>query len=219
MYCNALPQIIVFSIIILHGNRKLILFLFGSFLEGGKKTKRLEVISCLHLPEKSHLQQVITPRRMLSKVDISPATSLKRKCINFSIVCKKIKEYVDKRWTCIQNDEKIMLHYMEVGHYIPRYESTVENCLEFTITVYGYLLPNTRNLYKVNRRSIVNISIPSLITEIQTLILCPGIKENNSRKCTSHTLILKPNPKETDERHVTKTFCRSKECMLFIACK
>ena len=98
-------------------------------------------------------------------------------------MCKKLKEYVDKRWTCIQNDEKLMLHYVEVGYYIPRYELTVENCLEFTITVYGYLLPNTHNLYKVNRRSIANISIPSLITEIQTLIFCPGIKENNSRKC------------------------------------
>ena len=75
-----------------------------------------------------------------------------------------------------------MLQYMEVGHYIPRYELTVGNCLEFTITVYGYLLPNTHNLYEVNCRSIANISIPSLITQIHTLIFCPGIKENNSRK-------------------------------------
>ena len=186
----------------------------------GKKTMMLQAIPCLHLPQKSHSRETSTPRKVISKLDIitTPSPSSSSKLVSsskrYSNVCKNIRELNEEKWTFSENLNNINLQYLEPGHYVPKYELIVERCLEFTIVVYGYLLPDTHNLYKINHRSLSNTSIRSLVSEISKLVFCIGINKNNSSLCTLHTVTLRPNCDEMYEQHKHQIFYRSKNCVL-----
>ena len=59
---------------------------------------------------------------------------------------------------------------------IPKFEIFVEDSLYFTIRVYGWMLPETHNLYLKYKRSFLNVFFSQFIFEIESLEFCNGIK-------------------------------------------
>ena len=102
---------------------------------------------------------------------------------------------------------------MESEYYLSKFELCVENTLEFTILVYAFLLPDTHFIYRQSKRSVRNISTPTLLEQISKCLICAGIKQNMSKSIT-HSIPLKINSSFTDERFRTKEYYRSEECTL-----
>ena len=63
----------------------------------------------------------------------------------------------------------------------------------FSISVYGWPLPPTHQLYKDNYRSLKYVTISQLLNELSSLNICHGV-ENDGGDCVRHTLIRQSNP-------------------------
>ena len=59
---------------------------------------------------------------------------------------------------------------------IPKLEIFIENSFYFTIRVYGWMLPETHDLYLKYKRSFLNVVFSQLIYEMEPLEFCNGIK-------------------------------------------
>ena len=141
-------------------------------------------IPYLNLPEKSLPTTVITPRSttsiekritcIASKIDDAP-----KKCYkDFEDVSKKIKLLKAVGWDIIQHDQIIKLVKYEASYEIPKYEINVDNSLNFTIRVYGWLLPETHELYVKKFRSIQNITLSRLMQVLDLFKFCEGIPDS-----------------------------------------
>ena len=158
------------------------------------------------MPEKSHPKPSIP-----SKVETINA--VQKTVPKYETLCKNLSKYAIGNWTFSQSEERFVLNYLESEYYLSKFELCVENTLEFTILVYAFLLPDTHFIYRQNKRSVRNISIPTLLEQIAKCLICAGIKQNMS-KSISHSIPLKINSSFTDERFRTKEYYRSEEFTL-----
>ena len=180
-------------------------------LETGLKTMRLQALPCLHLPEKSHPKPSIPRRRIISKVETIKA--VQKTVPKYETLCKNLSKYAIENSTFSHSEERFVLNYLESEYYLSKFELCVENPLEFTILVYAFLLQDTHFIYRQNKRSVRNISIPTLLEQIPKCLICAGIKQNMSKSIT-HSIPSKINSSFIDERFRTKEYYRSEECTL-----
>ena len=59
---------------------------------------------------------------------------------------------------------------------IPYLSVTIDDILGFAISVFGWLLPSIYYIYKENLRTVRHITISSLLSTCDNLLLCPGIQ-------------------------------------------
>ena len=66
---------------------------------------------------------------------------------------------------------------MDGIHILPQIEIYIGSDLFYTIRVFGWLLPETHDLYETNKRSVKWITISQLLKEVLNYQLCQGIKD------------------------------------------
>ena len=76
-----------------------------------------------------------------------------------------------------ENDKFIRLAKVDVLYVVPKFEIYVDDSLHFTILVFGWLLPDTHQIYKDHLRSIWYITLSSLMQELDLFNLCKGIPD------------------------------------------
>ena len=144
-------------------------------------------IPYLNLPEKSIPTKVITERSTNSiekritsnQVDFASKKDAPKKCYkDFEDLSKKIKLLKAVGWNIIQHDQIIQLVKYEASYEIPKYEINVDNSLNFTIRVYGWLLPETHEIYVKHFRSIQNITLSRLMQVLDLFKFCDGIPDS-----------------------------------------
>ena len=96
----------------------------------------------------------------------------------YETLCKNLSKCAIENWTFSQSEERFVLNYLESEYYLSKFELCVENTLEFTILVYVFLLPDTHFIYRQSKRSVRNISIPTLLEQITKCLICAGVKQN-----------------------------------------
>ena len=76
-------------------------------------------------------------------------------------------------------------------YMVPKFYINIDDSLEFSISVYGWLLPVEHPLYVKNRRSMRHISISNLIHGLDDLNICNGLSFKFDSQHTINHVILK----------------------------
>ena len=104
-------------------------------------------------------------------------TSHKKCYKDFNDLVKKMKLLKAVGWVISENDKFIRLAKVDVLYVVPKFEIYVDDSLHFTILVFGWLLPDTHQIYKDHLRSIWYITLSSLMQELDLFNLCKGIPD------------------------------------------
>ena len=66
----------------------------------------------------------------------------------------KIKLIKANEWTILHESNRLIFKKMDGIHILPQIELYIDIDLFYTIRVFGWLLPETHDLYKRNKRSV-----------------------------------------------------------------
>ena len=71
-------------------------------------------------------------------------------------------------WIIDEAENNVTLSYSEpLLYHIPKYETIIDDGLEFTVIVYGFSLPDDHVLYKKYKRLMGNVTVSNLICDLQ----------------------------------------------------
>ena len=70
--------------------------------------------------------------------------------------------------------DRILIQFFAKPITLPQFEILVDDSLGFTVSLYGWFLPETHLLYYNYRRSIRNVNIIELVTKIKSYYICKG---------------------------------------------
>eukprot|EP00795_Rhopilema_esculentum_P006762 gene6762-12328_t len=72
-------------------------------------------------------------------------------------------------------EDKVLLRRNEIPYVVPKYEITIDDSLGYSISVYGWLLPDDHMLYLGHKRSVWNVTFSNLVSQLASFQLFPGI--------------------------------------------
>ena len=145
----------------------------------------------MNLPKKIHPPQSEsrTPRRELERViEEGPIPSRTPTYQSLDELSKRVQKLTIKEWNVEYGTSEITLTKKTAELTFKEIQVKVDDGLGFSISVYGWPLPPTHQLYKDNYRSLKYVTISQLLNEISSLNICHGV-ENDGGNCVTHTLI------------------------------
>ena len=89
-------------------------------------------------------------------------------------------------WKVNQQKDKIVFKYFSKPLLIAQYEVVIDESLNFTCAVFGWLLVDDNIIHKTNKRSARNITVSQLLYEIKNLNICCGIPDITAPKLILH---------------------------------
>ena len=81
---------------------------------------------------------------------------------------------------------EVVFNYYDGKHVLPKYSFRVNSAFEFTVSVYGWLLPSDHEIYVSHKHSIRLITISAITSLLLSNKLCEGICE--CEDATRHTI-------------------------------
>ena len=132
------------------------------------------------------------------------------------------KRKFGKEWQMeISEENKLTFKYFSKPYLIPKLQIIIDESLEFTLTTYGWLLPNDHEFYKLFKRTVRNSEMHRIFSEVQSYQLCDGVKDSVGNTSGSlHSIpceISLEDPIQSSNQ--AKTVNRSSDCrMLLNAC-
>ena len=158
-------------------------FLYFLSVETGKMTKRKVKFGSLpteNMPKKSHETPKPPSRPHREIVKDGPTTvDIRKYYKGFEDVCKRIKCLKSIReWIVEERNERVVLRKMNECFLLPEFELIIDDSLGYTITVYGWFLPEDHELYTRSLRSVNNVTVSDLIRDIESRPVCPGVSPN-----------------------------------------
>ncbi|KAJ8025305.1 Transposable element P transposase [Holothuria leucospilota] len=85
-----------------------------------------------------------------------------------------------KEWSAILDTNKCVVSLQERTFLSPAYSVTIDDSLGFTISVFGWFLPENHPIYLMHRRSVRKIKIRDLLNEIKSFLNCSGVPKTNA---------------------------------------
>ena len=156
-----------------------------------------------NLPERSHEAPKRERRSLVRKVDTSagekPSTSLQPepRFSDLEDLTRQLDQKTIEPWHIEKSYEgEIRIEFYENIHSVPKYSVVVNSCLEFTVFVYNWPVPEHHPIYKEQKRSIKYLNIYELLEKIENSTLCGGLQEDEDilSVATDPTGIPDPNP-------------------------
>lgn len=136
-----------------------------------KKKLKFGALLTLNFPKRSH-DSVNPPSRPLrSVVQDQPAVEVNKKYYSsFIEVCKRVKTLkTSQEWTVNELSDRLLFQKKTAAVILPEIELMIDDSLGFSISVYGWLLPEDHEIYTTNLRSVCNITVSDLIKSINSL--------------------------------------------------
>ena len=112
----------------------------------------------------------------------------------------------------------------EPPYLTPKYNIEINESLAYTVRVFDWYLPEDNWLYKDYKRSLRNVTLVSLLAEIENLYVCGATNDqfNEGGRVIYHVL-RKENAIPVDEDHETTlnpyacdVFYRSRNCIVLV---
>ena len=185
-------------------------------------------IPTLNLPQKS-FETETKPRRPLKRHETdegSPAASTSKES---SRVYKHLDDFKRRvtavkltGWSRKEHEQKFIFEYFDDRHALPAYSLIVDSGLVFSITVFGWFLPDDHEIYLEHKRSLFHVTISALICEtVQSFAVCSGLDQQSISATTPNSTTTNHSvPLQTDVYdengppfHVD-LFCRSNDCYI-----
>ena len=98
------------------------------------------------------------------------------------------------------------------------FKLTIDDGLGFTLQIYDWFLPEDHMLYTTAKRTLRNITFSNLIKQIETLVICTGLKNNNITGSLIHHVV--PTSVLRDEESLpinplhSQVFVRAESCFM-----
>ena len=141
-------------------------------------------IPTINLPQRSHdssgTQVIKRKERPIYKEPHIQCKKIKSNNFfykSFKELCLRIpqlKTLTDNNWSIEIKTDRIILSFSDSSFVSPRYTIQVDDSLGYTISVYGWLLPETHEIYKNYHRSIRNVNILNITQELSNFNICQG---------------------------------------------
>ena len=76
----------------------------------------------------------------------------------------------------------VVITLLSTNHILPKYEIFVDDSLQFTLRVFGWILSEDHDLYKQYSQSFLNVTLSTFIFLLERYVLCKGIQVPNISK-------------------------------------
>ena len=139
-----------------------------------KKKPVFGALPVLNLPNRSHESENVQPRRSLERVQTPAALQTYQ---SFAEVCRDVPQLkeVKENWEITLLDDRVILRKTKVPYLLPECEIVIDDSLEFTLSVFHWLLPENHKLYKTHYRCVKHIDIQQLFGKTKEYVLCKGV--------------------------------------------
>ena len=117
---------------------------------------------------------------------------------NQTYIYHSLKEFCDRvsklksldDWNVTLLFDRTLIQFFTKPITLPQFEIIAHDSLGFTVSLYGWLLPETDLLYYDYRRSIRNVNITELVTKIKSYFICKGVSctYNTNNKIIRHSV-------------------------------
>lgn len=111
--------------------------------------------------------------------------------------------------------DRLLFQKKTAGVMLPEIELMIDDSLGFSISVYGWLLPEDHGIFTTNLRSVCNITVSDLIKSINSLQICPGVEPYElSSKIVHHSIPKPVDPlfADSDSSFPHQEYWRTKNC-------
>ena len=184
-----------------------------------KKKLKFGALPILNMPKRSHETSKATPRPPRSVVKDNTADPPKKCYKSFSDLSKRTQSLKTiSKWTVQLLQDRLVLKKMKDSLLLPEIEIVIDDSLGYTISVYGWLLPEDHSLYSDNLRSTTNITVSDLVKDIEHHHICSGIQPIELTKNVIHHVIPKSvDPLSDDDSFQMfphKEYWRPRECLV-----
>lgn len=115
------------------------------------------------------------------------------------------------------SENKCILEKNDPDFMISKIKVIIDECLDFSVVVFGVALPDDHPVYKLFKRNVLHDTVASLLKELTKCNLCQGLKEFHNG-LNKHVVVKNFDPFEDDTivagQENQKEFLRSKDCQL-----
>ena len=126
-------------------------------------------------------------------------------------------------WSVHENSDYIEVRLVQNDFIVPKFQLFTDVSLNFSIRVFGWMLPKGHSIYTKYQQSNFNVSVSNLIAEIETYVICDGIDASavsNSLNIVRHTVPQLFNFKNYQEMNLPrvhqKEYLRAEYCDLLL---
>ena len=135
------------------------------YLETGKKTLKLGALPTVNLPQRSCESTLKSPERRHINIVQERSTDDKTVVVykHFADFVKKVNKMKHK-WEIKVTDTTVTLKHFLKPYIVPEYEVIVDDSLAFTCVVFGWIVPDDNEIYKIYKRLIRKIGLAKLLT-------------------------------------------------------
>ena len=99
---------------------------------------------------------------------------------NFKEVCQRVQGLKSLNdWHIIFQEDRVILKLHQVPYLLPKYEIIVDDSLGYSISLFGWLLPDDHELYLENKRTVRNITVSNLVNKLMSYQQCSGVCAND----------------------------------------
>lgn len=143
-----------------------------------KKKPKLGALLTINMPQKSHHTKKPAPRTARSVVKDLPPDPANKWCYSsFSELCKRVhglKSIIE--WNLQELKDRIVLKKSNQLFLLPKIELMIDDSLGYTISIFGWRLPEDHDLYGNNLRSVTKITVSDLVKDLEKSFIFPGVK-------------------------------------------
>ena len=140
---------------------------------------------------------------------------------------ERLKKLNLKDWKLTETKEDRIIFEKKGSPYsIPTFKIIIDDSLGFSISAFGWLLPETHDLHTDNYRSIRNITLSSLLQDFNSLTMYKGLQNGQHSTSKRHVVRKEVDPLGVDstdeeseitlEQSDSLEFFRSRHCELLI---
>lgn len=183
-----------------------------------KKRPRFGAIPVLNMPRKSH-ETNKPPARVGRSVVQDAAVKQSTSCYKtFSEFCERAKNLKTiRQWEMKSLPDRMVFKKVTQPFLLPEIEIIVDDSLGFTIKVFGSYLVEDHQLYNQYRRSMRNVTLSTLVKNLNDYKVCAGVDVYElSGKLYHHVVPISHDSMvdEDEQQFPHKGFWRTKECAL-----
>ncbi|XP_066925034.1 uncharacterized protein [Clytia hemisphaerica] len=192
---------------------------FPPIKEGGSERKKLITgcIPTINLPQRTHdKENFAVKRKPPIERTLIPPKKRSHEYETFTELCKRVVNLSKsiQPWTVHVTNDTLFIVRKQDQHMIPFIQVDIDSSLGFSISVYGWHLPETHDLYMDSRRSIRNVNVIDLIDKLNKSTLCKGVKHNSNPNLISHSVPMSCDPHYEDTLYKCMYFYRHTSCFI-----
>ena len=187
-----------------------------------KKKVKFGALPTENMPKKSHEtpKPRLRPAREIVK-DIPTSIEKRKYYTGLKDVFKRIKALKTiSEWIVEERIDRVILRKMKDCFQLPEYELIIDDSLGYTISVYGWFLPEDHELYTNSLRSVNNVTVSDLKRNIECHHICPGVNPKElTEEVIPHVIPKIVDPLYSDDERgldmfPNKQFWRPSDCSL-----